>query len=128
MLHASSGGSGDGGLGDGGGGGGADCDHDGGNLTAALGNTWAHAVNNRLVLDWSAKDLAGENVRVASVAKTPICEAGSVAYKVLSSGVAPLCYCVHKGGVNCRCHFGSTVVSPSPGYNRALVQRKYLQI
>ncbi|CAL1531311.1 unnamed protein product [Lymnaea stagnalis] len=51
-------------------------------LTAALGNTWSHSVNTRLILQYQTSD-----TRQILVAKSPVSPFAVVTYTIQSSGL-----------------------------------------
>lgn len=53
-------------------------------LIAALGNTWAHAVNTRLMIRHSNED---HSIRELLVAKSPLCPLSKFLYKIDASGI-----------------------------------------
>jgi RAD51-like protein 1 len=59
----------------------------GGGLTAALGPTWAHAVNTRLIMAAQQDPDSGRPLRVLMVAKSPTAPLTSVAYAITTGGV-----------------------------------------
>lgn len=58
-----------------------------GGLTAALGPTWAHAVNTRLIMAAQQDLETGAQLRVLTVAKSPIAPLTSVVYAITKGGV-----------------------------------------
>ena len=78
------GGGSDGGGGEGGGGGGSgggDGWGSGSRLVPALGETWAHACTNRVILRWES------GVRIAQLVKSPSRRPGEVSYAVTPDGI-----------------------------------------
>lgn len=59
----------------------------GGHLMAALGPMWAHAVNTRLVMSAERDEDNDEQVRVLTIAKSPVAPRVSMVYGVSSAGV-----------------------------------------
>ncbi|ORX91152.1 hypothetical protein K493DRAFT_52980 [Basidiobolus meristosporus CBS 931.73] len=61
-------------------------------VTAALGNTWAHSVTTRLIVEYveSAEHLEKANLRKISVAKSPIAPHGEFLYTIGKAGVVGL--------------------------------------
>ncbi|XP_019625719.1 PREDICTED: DNA repair protein RAD51 homolog 2-like isoform X2 [Branchiostoma belcheri] len=67
---------------DAGNGAGASAAVDGGYVTAALGNTWSHSVNTRLIVQY-----LDDKYREVMVAKSPIAPFSSFVYTIQSSGI-----------------------------------------
>ncbi|KAK9763823.1 DNA repair protein RAD51 [Basidiobolus ranarum] len=62
-------------------------------VTAALGNTWAHSVTTRLIVEYiesTEPQLEKANLRKISVAKSPIAPHGEFLYTVEKSGIVGL--------------------------------------
>ncbi len=59
-------------------------------LAPALGESWAHACTNRIILDWTNVPGTQQKVRVARLLKSPFAKMGHAYYAITAQGVRDL--------------------------------------